>query len=344
MKTYLLSNSNGMTVKITNYGAKVMSLKVPGRNGTPGDVVLGYDTPAEYINGNPYFGAIIGRYANRIAGAEFSLDGKEYDLPKNNGNNCLHGGPGGFNNVIWEVTGYQNDDEHHYLKLKYVSKDREEGFPGTLTVYVTYSIGDTNALRIDYKATTDKKTVVNLTHHSFFNLKDGGKTPISDHILKINAGHYTPVNKELIPTGEMASVKGTPMDFTQPVAIGKRINDDFKQLRYGRGYDHNWVLNKQGKELSLAAEVYEPATGRIMQVFTTEPGLQFYSGNFLDGSDTGKNGVVYHYRSAFCLEAQHFPDSPNHPGFPSTVLKPGEEYRQTTIYRFSSDNGKDKHK
>ncbi len=341
LKTYLLTNNHGMSVEILNFGGKVMSLKVPDREGTPGDVVLGYDTPAEYINGNPYFGAIIGRYANRIAGGKFTLAGKEYTLPKNNGNNCLHGGPGGFNNVIWEVTDYKNDDQNHYLKLKYISKDGEEGFPGKLTVFVTYSLNDDNELKIDYLATTDKKTVVNLTHHSFFNLKDDGKTPITGHILKINADRYTPINRDFIPTGEIAPVKGTPMDFTRLVAIGQRINNDFVQLRYANGYDHNWVLNKTGDSLTLAAEVYESVTGRRLQVFTTEPGLQFYSGNFLDGSDKGKNGVAYQFRTAFCLEAQHFPDSPNHPAFPTTVLNPGEEYRQTTIYKFSTDKADD---
>ena len=342
LKIYVLSNQKGMTVKITNYGAKVMSLEVTGRNGNIGDVVLGYDTPEEYIKGNPYYGAIIGRYANRIASAKFSLYGKEYHLPKNNGNNCLHGGPHGFHSVVWEVTDYKNEGNDHYLKLKYISKDGEEGFPGKMTVFVTYSLNDKNELRIDYRATTDKITVINLTHHSFFNLKDGGRTSITDHVMRINADHYTPINAEFIPTGEIAPVKGTPLDFTQPETISKRINRNFKQLRYAGGYDHNWVLNKKGDSLTLAAEVYEPVTGRVMQVYTTEPGLQFYSGNFLDGSDVGKNGVAYQYRTAFCLEAQHFPDSPNQPGFPSTVLKPGEEYRQTTIYKFSTDNGKKK--
>jgi len=335
LKTYVLTNARGMYVKILTFGAKVMSIKVPDKEGNPGDVVLGYDTPEEYVNGNPYFGAIIGRYANRIANGKFLFDGKEYSLCKNNGNNSLHGGPGGFNNVIWDVVAFKNDNANHFVKLKYFSKDKEEGYPGNLTVYVKYTLSDGNELIIDYEASCDKKTIVNLTHHSFFNLKDGGKSTILEHVLKINADKYTPINKELIPTGEIASVKQTPLDFTTPVAIGKRINDDFEQLHFGNGYDHNWVLNKGNNTLNFAAEVYEPVTGRKMDVFTTEPGIQFYSGNFLDKTDIGKNHVEYKTRSAFCLEAQHFPDSPNHPDFPSVVLNPEKEYHQKTIYKFS---------
>ncbi len=335
LKTYVLTNAQGVSVRILNFGAKVMSIEVPDKEGNFGDIVLGYDTPEEYINGNPYFGAIVGRYANRIANGKFSLDRKEFSLCKNNGNNSLHGGPGGFNNVVWEVAAFKNDNKNHFVKLKYLSKDKEEGFPGNLIVYVKYTLSDDNELIIDYEASCDEKTIVNLTHHSFFNLKDGGKSSVLGHVLKINADKYTPINKDLIPTGEIASVKQTPLDFTTPVAIGKRINDAFEQLHFGNGYDHNLVLNQGNDSLSFAAEVYEPVTGRKMDVYTTEPGMQFYSGNFLDKTDIGKKNVEYNNRSAFCLETQHFPDSPNHPDFPSVVLNPGEEYHQKTIYKFS---------
>ncbi len=335
LKTYILTNTRGVYVKILTFGAKVMSIIVPDKEGNFGDVVLGYDTPEEYISGNPYFGAIVGRFANRIANGKFSLDGKEFSLCRNNGNNSLHGGPGGFNNVIWDVVDFKNDNENHFVKLKYLSKDGEEGFPGNLMVYVTYTLSDDNELIINYEVSCDKKTIVNLTHHSFFNLKDGGKSTILDHVLKINADKYTPVNSDLIPTGEIASVKQTPLDFTTPVAIGKRINDAFEQLHFGNGYDHNWVLNQGNDALRFAAEVYEPVTGRKMDVYTTEPGMQFYSGNFLDETDMGKNHVEYKSRSAFCLETQHFPDSPNHPNFPSVILNPEERYHQKTIYKFS---------
>lgn len=335
LKTYVLTNAQGVYVKILNFGAKVMSIKVPDKEGNFGDIVLGYDTPEEYINGNPYFGAIIGRCANRIANGKFSLEGKEYSLCKNNGKNSLHGGPGGFNNVIWDVVEYKNDKENHFVKLKYFSKDNEEGYPGNLSVYVKYTLNNDNELIIDYEASCDKKTIINMTHHSFFNLKDGGKSTILEHVLKINADKYTPINNDFIPTGEIVSVKHTPFDFTEPVAIGERINDDFEQLHFGKGYDHNWVLNQGNDFLTFAAEVYEPVTGRKMDVYTTEPGIQFYSGNFLDGTDIGKNHVKYQYRSAFCLETQHFPDSPNHPNFPSVILNPGEKYHQKTIYKFS---------
>jgi len=335
LKTFALTNTHEIAVKILNFGAKVMSITVPDKEENFGDVVLGYDTADEYIKGNPYFGAIVGRYANRIANGTFSLDRKEYSLCKNNGNNSLHGGPGGFNNVIWDVAAFKNDTGNHFVKLKYFSKDGEEGFPGNLTVFVTYTLSENNELIIDYEASCDKKTIVNLTHHSFFNLKDGGKSNVLDHVLKINADKYTPINKELIPTGEMVSVKQTPLDFTTPVAIGKRINDDFEQLHFGNGYDHNLVLNQGNDFLNFAAEVYEPVTGRKMEVYTTEPGMQFYSGNFLDKPDIGKNHVEYKTRSAFCLETQHFPDSPNHPNFPSVVLHPEEKYHQKTMYKFS---------
>jgi aldose 1-epimerase len=326
-----LTNKNGMMATITPYGGKIISLMVPDRNGNLGDVVLGYDTAERYVNGNPYFGALIGRYGNRIAKGKFTLEGTEYQLKTNNGANALHGGPGGFHNVNWrlEKTGLGNKTELYYL-----SKDGEEGYPGNLKVKVTYSLTDDNELVIDYEATTDKTTVVNLTHHSFFNLAGAGNGTILDHSLYINADKFTPVDEGLIPTGELQNVKGTPFDFTQATKIGERIDREDAQLKNGKGYDHNWVLIRKDTALSLAAIVSEPTSGRVMEVWTTEPGLQFYSGNFLDGTDIGKGGKKYEFRTAFCLETQHFPDSPNQPAFPSTVLKPGEVYKQKTVYRF----------
>ena len=335
LKSFILSNKTNCSVKITNFGAKVMSINVPDKNGNIDDIVLSYDTPEEYIGGNPYFGAIIGRYGNRINKGTFILNDTEYSLTTNNGNNHLHGGPNGFNNVIWDVVEYKNYDNQHFIKFKYLSKDGEEGYPSNLTVFVKYSFTDENELIIDYNATCDKNTVINLTHHSFFNLKDAGKSDILEHELKIFADSFTPVNDELIPTGQILTVKETPLDFTEFTSIGKRINKEHVQLQYGKGYDHNWVLNKTPNSLSLAAIVREPFSGRIMEVFTTEPGLQFYSGNFLDGSDVGEDSTKYNHRTAFCLETQHFPDSPNHKNFPSTVLQAGESYKQKTLYKFS---------
>ena len=336
LKEFTLTNQHGAEVKITNFGGKVMRLQVPDKNGKLGDVVLGYEKPEEYIDGEPYFGALIGRYGNRIDKGRFTLDGETYQLPQNNGPNHLHGGPDGFHDQIWEAELKDNQNPQS-LHLSYISEDGEMGYPGTLTAKVVYTWTDDYELKIDYHATTDKKTIINLTHHSFFNLKDAGKSKILDHQLTIHADQFTPIDSGLIPTGEIREVKGTPMDFTQATKMGAQINADYQQLEYGNGYDHNWVLNKpQQDSMSLAAEVYEPTTGRKMEVYTTEPGLQFYAGNFLDGSEVGKNGVAYEYRTGFCLEAQHFPDSPNHDNFPSTVLKPGEEYQQTTVYKFST--------
>ena len=335
LKIFILSNKTNCSVKITNFGAKVMSINVPDKNGNIDNIVLGYDTPEEYMDGNPYFGAIIGRYGNRISKGKFVLNDSEYSLATNNGNNHLHGGPDGFHNVIWDVVEYKNDDNQHFVQFKYFSKDGEEGYPGNLTVYVKYSFTDENELLIDYNATCDKNTIINLTHHSFFNLKDAGKSDILEHELKIFADSFTPVNNELIPTGQILKVIETPMDFTEFTTIGKRINDEYQQLQYGNGYDHNWVLNKIPDSLNLAAVVRESVSGRKMEVFTTEPGLQFYSGNFLDGSDMGVDSTRYNYRTAFCLEAQHFPDSPNHNNFPSTLLQTGKTYKQKTIYKFS---------
>ncbi len=337
LKVFTLTNSKGNKIKVTNYGAKIMSIIVPDKTGNKNNVVLGYDSAEEYLDGDPYFGAAIGRYANRIAEGKFDLDDKTYELPKNDNQNHLHGGPGGFNNVIWEAKKIKHNDSEA-LELSYLSKDGEEGYPGNMEITMVYTWTDDNELRIEYTATTDKKTIINLTHHSFFNLKDGGKSKITEHEMSINADNFLPVDSSLIPTGEIRSVKDTPMDFTKPKKIGADINADYDQLKKGKGYDHNWVLNKpeQGK-MTLAAKVKELETGRIMVVYTTEPGLQFYSGNFLDGEEEGRNDIKYKHRTAFCLEAQHFPDSPNQPEFPSTVLRPGEKYKQTTIYKFLTE-------
>ena len=333
---YTLKNASGAEVRITNYGGIVVSLKVPDKNGKFDDVVLGYDNLDGYLkNNSPYMGALIGRYANRIAKGKFSLNGKEYQLAVNNGANHLHGGVKGFDKVIWSAKPLRVANGAA-LKLTYVSKDGEENYPGNLTATVTYTLTDANELRIDYSATTDQRTIVNLTSHSYFNLAGQGNGDILKHRLYLNANRFTPTDAGSIPTGELRSVQGTPFDFLKARSIGERIDQDDEQLKFGSGYDHNFVLNKQGKRLTLAARVYEPNTGRTMQVFTTEPGMQFYSGNFLDGSITGKDGKVYNRRYGFCLEAQHYPDSPNEPKFPSVLLNPGQKYTQTTIYKFSA--------
>jgi aldose 1-epimerase len=331
LNVYTLTNKNGLTLRVTNWGGRIMSLLVPDKKGTLADIVLGYDSADQYRNGNPYFGALIGRVGNRIAKGKFSLEGKEYDLTINNGVNSLHGGPRGFHNVYWQGVPSKSTNA---LELHYLSKDGEEGYPGNLDVKVTYTLTDNNELMIDYAATTDKTTIVNLTHHSFFNLAGDGGSDILNHEIMIPSDRFTPVDQGLIPTGELRKVEGTPFDFRKPHAIGERIGNDDDQLSAGKGYDHNWVLNKKGGALSLAARVTEPVTGRVMEVWTTEPGLQFYSGNFLNGKDIGKGGKPYPFRGAFCLEAQHFPDSPNHPEFPSVVLKPASKYEQKTIYKF----------
>ena len=330
---YTLRNSKGCEVKITNYGGIVTSLTVPDRDGKLCDVVLGYDNLNGYIKNSPYFGALIGRYGNRIGNAKFTLDGKTYTLAANDGKNSLHGGKVGFDKVVWDAKEIR---EHGAvgLELTYLSKDGEEGYPGNLSCTVKYLWTNNNELKIEYEATTDKPTVVNLTHHSYFNLACQGDILV--HELMIRADKFTPVDEGLIPTGEIRDVKGTPMDFTKLTPIGARINEDDQQLKYGKGYDHNWVLFGNAGALRMVASVYEPTSGRVMEVYTTEPGLQFYSGNFLDGTITGKNGVVYKYRTGFCLETQHFPDSPNKPNFPSTVLRPGEKYKSETIYKFKT--------
>ncbi len=324
IKLYTLKNDNGMTVNVTNYGAIITSIVVPDRNGNPGDVALGYNRVEDYINAvdKPYFGAVVGRYGNRIAKGEFTLDGETYSLLKNNGDNHLHGGAIGFDKVVWDADYDQTDNA---LALSYLAKDKEEGYPGNLALKVTYTLTDRNALVIDYHATTDKATPINVTQHTYFNLKGEGSGTILDHELMLNAKKFTPVDEGLIPTGEMPGVAGTPFDFTTAKAIGRDIGKPHEQLKFGLGYDHNWVLDKAGKDggLTLAARVYEPTTGRVLEVHTTEPGIQFYCGNFLDGRLTGKSGKAYVHRGGFCLETQHYPDSPNQPNFPSTILKTG---------------------
>jgi aldose 1-epimerase len=334
---YTLTNKNGVEAAISTYGGVVVSLKVPDRDGKLGDVVLGFDSVDGYVSDKSYFGAIIGRYGNRIGHGQFSLDGKTYTLAKNNGENTLHGGNKGFNKAVWTAKEIPAKDGQA-LELTYLSKDSEEGFPGNLHVRVVYTLTDSNALRIDYSATTDKDTVVNLTNHSYFNLAGPGSGDILGDVLTIEADKFTPVDAGLIPTGELRDVAGTPFDFRKPTAIGTSINSDDEQIKLGGGYDHNFVLRrKMGAPISLAARVVDPKTGRVLEVWTTEPGIQFYTGNFLDGSAHGKGGISYAKRSAFCLETQHFPDSPNKPKFPSTELKPGKRYHTTTIYRFSTE-------
>ena len=334
IELFTLRNTKGMEARIMTYGGIVTSLKVPDRNGKLEDVVLGYDNLNGYLQSSPYFGAIIGRYGNRIANGKFTLDGVTYTLATNNGPNSLHGGWKGFDRSVWTARALPTANGPSLI-LTYASPDGEEGYPGMLLVTAIYSVTEDNELRLDFKATTNKKTVLNLTHHSYFNL--GGGDDILSHRVIINADKFTPVDGALIPTGELRAAKGTPLDFTAPHAIGERINStNDEQIVLGRGYDHNFVLNKKGGELSFAAEVYEPVSGRLMEVWTTEPGMQFYTGNFLDGSITGKGGRVYQFRSGFCFEPQHFPDSPNHPEFPTTVLNPGETYQSTIIYKFGT--------
>jgi len=334
---YVLSNNKGVEAVVISYGATLVSLKVPDRNGKAADIVLGYDNLDGYEQGKSYFGATIGRYGNRIARGEFTLDGTLFRLPKNDGPNSLHGGIRGFNKRVWTAVDRSRAGAQ-VLELSYTSLDGEEGYPGTLKVKVTYTLpAETSELRIDYTATTDRDTVVNLTNHSYFNLSGDLSKEIVEHQLLLQAPQFTPVDSTLIPTGELRAVRGTPFDFTKPAVIGARIDQDDEQLKFGKGYDHNWVLAKAEKTgPRLAAEVFDPTSGRVLQVLTTEPGIQFYSGNFLDGTAKGKGGQLYAHRTGFCLETQHFPDSPNHPNFPSTVLKPGETYRTSTVLRFSS--------
>jgi len=336
---YTLTGPHGLVAQIMDYGATVVSIRTPDRTGKVADVVLGFSKLDDYIRKSAYFGAVVGRVGNRIAHARFTLDGKTYTLAANNspgGLPCsLHGGNVGFDKVRWkahptEVGGMPA------LRLGYLSKDKEEGYPGNLNVSVVYSMTPDNGLRIDYEATTDAPTPVNLTNHSYFNLKGEGEGNALDHEITINASRYTPVDKGLIPTGELTPVKGTPFDFTSPHRMGERIDADNAQLKFGGGYDHNWVIDRKGAGLELAATVYEPTSGRVLEVLTTEPGVQFYSGNFLDGKITGKSGKPYPFRSTVVLETQHYPDSINHPGFPSTVLRPGAIYQSSTVFRFST--------
>jgi len=329
---YTLTNAHGLEAKITNYGGIVVALKVPDRQGKLGDIVLGYDRLEDYLKSTSYFGALIGRYGNRIAKGRFTLNGMGYKLATNNGENHLHGGVKGFDKVVWNAVSLLTKDGPALI-LTYLSRDGEEGYPGNLSVRVTYTLTNNDELKIEYLATTDKDTVVNLTHHSYFNLAGEGTGEILNHELTINAERYTPIDAGLIPTGELANVKGTPFDFTRATRIGERINQDNEQLKRGLGYDHNFVLDGKMGQMRQVARVYEPTSGRILEVWTIEPGLQFYSGNFLNGAK-GKGGKPYNQRSGFCLETQHFPDSPNEPAWPSTVLKKGHRYQTTTIYKF----------
>jgi aldose 1-epimerase len=330
---YTLRNSKGAEARIMTYGGIVVSLKMSDKDGHYGDVVLGYDNLDSYVKNSPYFGALIGRYGNRIGGGKFTLDGVTYQLATNNGPNCLHGGLKGFDKRVWTAKAHMSADGPQ-LVLHYLSKDGEENFPGNLKVKAVWTLTEDNALKLEYTATTDKDTVVNLTHHGYFNL--AGKGDILGHVVMMPADKFTPVDATLIPTGELKSVEGTPFDFRMPTAIGARIGQEDEQLKFGGGYDHNWVINKTLGDLTLMARVTEPTTGRVMEVWSTEPGLQFYSGNFLDGTITGKNGWVYEHRDAFCMEPQHFPDSPNKPQFPTTELKPGEVYHNVIMYKFST--------
>lgn len=331
---YTLTNSHGVEIKAMNYGGIIISIKVPDRKGQIADIVLGHDKLEGYIPNPPYFGAIVGRYANRIANGEFTLDGKTYHLPKNDGPNTLHGGTDKtFNKVVWDAEPLKGKTG---VAFSYLSHDGDDGFPGNLHMKVTYTLTDSNELVIDYEATTDKATPINVSQHSYFNLKGQGDGDILDHEIMINADRFTPVDKNLIPTGELRPVKGTPFDFTKSTRIGSRIDNNYEQLVLGHGYDHNFVLNRKGSGMVLAARVYEPTTGRVLEVSTTQPGVQFYTGNFLDGTITGKDNKVYKRRYGFCLETQHFPDSPNHPSFPNTILKPGEKFHQTTVFKFSA--------
>ncbi|HET9263632.1 MAG TPA: aldose epimerase family protein [Vicinamibacterales bacterium] len=332
---YTLTNAHGVEIKALTYGGIIQSLRVPDKAGRFSDVVLGFDGLAGYLAEHPFFGAIIGRYGNRIGKARFTLDGRTYKLAANNGPNHLHGGVRGFDKVLWNAE-QAKTGEGPAVAFTRTSPDGEEGYPGNLNVRVTYTLTDKNELIVDYHATTDKATPVNLTQHSYFNLAGQASGTILGHELMLNADRYTPVDDTLIPTGELAPVEGTPFDFRKSTAVGARINQDHPQLEHGLGYDHNWVLNRQGSGLQLAARVHEPKTGRTLEISTTEPGIQFYAGNFLDGKLTGKEQAVYRHRTGFCLETQHFPDSPNKPQFPSTILEPGAEYRSRTVFTFGT--------
>jgi len=339
IKVYYLKNAYGMEAGIINYGGTMTRLLVPDKEGKFADVLLGFDNLNDYRTNSPYFGSLIGRYGNRIANGKFTLDGKTYSLPLNDKPGdipcSLHGGTKGFDKRVWTATPI-TETGRQGLRLNYVSPDGEEGYPGTLNVTVHYWLTDDNTLRIEYEAYTDEDTVINLTQHNYYNLAGEGSGTINNHQLMMRASHFTPVNAGLIPTGEIAPVAGTPFDFTTFHAIGERVNADNQQLKYGLGYDHNWALDSQSGKMAKAGELYEPTSGRVMEIWTTEPGLQFYGGNFLDGTLTGKSGKKYEYRSGLCLETQHYPDSPNQPNFPSTTLKKGTIYKSATEYRFST--------
>jgi aldose 1-epimerase len=331
VERYSLSNSHGLQADIMTYGATLLAVRAPDRAGTPGDVVLGFDGLEGYLADQPYLGAVCGRVANRIAGGRFELNGETYTLAINNDPNHLHGGPGGFHRQVWAARERDSADGPS-VELSYLSPDGQEGYPGNLSVVVAYTLTERGELRIEYTATTDRDTVVNLTNHAYFNLAGGGD--ILDHQVEIAASRFVPIGANLIPLGELRPVRGTPFDFTTPARVGAHVDADDEQIRNGLGYDHTWVLDKADGALGFAARVYAPATGRVLEVSTTEPGLQFYTGNFLDGSLTGRGGQIYAYRTGLCLETQHFPDSPNQPQFPSVVLRPGQTYTQTTIYHF----------
>ncbi len=334
---YVLTNANGMEARIITYGGTITSIRVPDRDGNLTNVILGFDNLADYETRSPYFGSITGRYANRIAKARFTLDDQAYELAANNGVNSLHGGVVGFDNKVWEAESVRGDGEVG-VSLHYLSADGEEGYPGNLDVTVVYTLTNDNALRMEYAGTTDAPTVVNLTNHAYFNLQGEGTSDIYDHILWIDANRYTPINKTLIPTGELAPVEGTPFDFRIPKPLGHGQRSNHEQIVAGRGYDHNFVLNREDltdNSMMIAARISDPDSGRVLEVWTTEPGLQFYAGNFLDGTLVGSSGHIYRQSDGFALETQHFPDSPNQPNFPSTVLRPGETYQTTTIYRFA---------
>ena len=333
---YTMTNSRGMEVRAMNYGGIIVSLRVPDKKGVLADVVLGFDTLDAYLNNKPYFGAIIGRYANRIANGKFTLNGAGYRLARNNGMNSLHGGLKGFDKVLWRGEQFENNQGIGVV-FTYTSKNGEEGYPGNLKAKVTYTLTDQSELQIEYQATTDEATPVNLTNHSYFNLVSEGNGDILKHNLILNADRFTPVDSTLIPAGELRSVAGTPFDFTKPTAIGARIDTNNEQLAIAHGYDHNFVLSRKGSGLELAGRVHEPQTGRALEVYTTEPGVQFYTGNFLDGTITGKHGHAYNKHAGLCLETQHFPDSPNHSNFPWTILKPEQTYHSRTVYKFSAE-------
>ena len=333
---YTMTNSRGMEVRAMNYGGIIVSLRVPDKKGVLADVVLGFDTLDAYLNNTPYFGAIIGRYANRIANGKFTLNGAGYRLARNNGMNSLHGGLKGFDKVLWRGEQFENNQGIGVV-FTYTSKNGEEGYPGNLKAKVTYTLTDQSELQIEYQATTDEATPVNLTNHSYFNLVSEGNGDILKHNLILNADRFTPVDSTLIPAGELRSVAGTPFDFTKPTAIGARIDTNNEQLAIAHGYDHNFVLSRKGSGLELAGRVHEPQTGRALEVYTTEPGVQFYTGNFLDGTITGKHGHAYNKHAGLCLETQHFPDSPNHSNFPWTILKPEQTYNSRTVYKFSAE-------